>query len=93
MRIVVKYRKKRKDVQITIRLNKKFLGYIDFYAKNLDLNRNLFLERCADFAIANLDRFQAALIKLNMALEKFDLAETEEETISAFHKVNEAMKI
>ena len=87
------YGRGKKGFQTTVRFNRKFVEYMDFNAKNLNLSRNELIERAVDFAIANLDRFQTALIRFKAASEKFDSVATEKEIISAFRELKEAMKI
>ena len=88
-----KYGRGKKGFQTTVRFNRKFVEYMDFHAKNLGLSRNELIEYSVDFATTNLDRFQTALIRFKAASEKFDSAATEEEIISAFREIKEAMKI
>lgn len=88
-----RYVKKRKNMQTTVRFNKKFIEQMDFNAKRLGLSRNELIEYSVDFAIANFDQFQLALIRHKEILEKLDSATTEEELVNGFRKLKEAMKI
>ena len=87
------YGRGKKEFQTTVRFSKKFVEYMDFHAKKLNLTRNVLIERAVDFAIANLDYFQSALIRLDEAQKRFDSAATENDVVNAFRELGKAMKI
>ena len=83
----------KKDVLTTVRFPRRTIKQMDFDAKRLNLSRNELLERAYDFAIANFDYFQLALLKLKDAEKKLDSAETDDEFVKAFLGLSKAMKI